>query len=101
MDQNVGVHSVLSTIQKIVGLFKTLINFCLLQFDDLATLMIPRIIGYVKLTNEVRIVIKHPFKLTLEQKLLYFIMYMNHDDMYDPLMWNQKKNVVCFHWISH
>jgi hypothetical protein len=73
MDQNVGVHNVLATIQKIVGLFKTLINFSLLQFDDLTTLMIPTIIGYVKFTNEVHIVIRHPFKLTLEQKLLNFI----------------------------
>lgn len=88
MDQDVGVHSVLSTIQFFLGLFKTLIYFSLLQFDDLVTLMIPTIIGYVKLTNEVRIIIRHWSKLTLEQKLLYFIMYIKHDNMYDPLMWN-------------
>jgi hypothetical protein len=88
MDQNVGVHNVLATIQKNVGLLKTLINFSLLQFDDLATLMIPTIIGYVKFTNEIHIVIKHLSKLTLKQKLLNFIIYMKHDNMYNPLMWN-------------
>ncbi len=83
-----GVHNVLATIQKIVGLLKTLINFSLLQLDDLATLMIPTVIGYVKFTNEVHIVIRHPFKLTLGKKLLNFIRYMKHDNMYDLLMWN-------------
>jgi hypothetical protein len=75
------IHNVLATIQKFVGLFKTLINFSLLQFDDLTTLMIPTIIGYVKFINEIHIVIRHPSKLTLEQKLFNFIIYMKHDNM--------------------
>ncbi len=41
-----------------LGLFKILINYNLLEFDELSTLMFPTIAHDMKSTNEVHFVIK-------------------------------------------
>jgi hypothetical protein len=43
INQDVGVWNVLSTMQAIISLFKTLTNFCLSKFNELCALMTPTI----------------------------------------------------------
>jgi hypothetical protein len=48
-------------------------------------------------TNDHHIQISHPSKLTPEQCLLLFILYMKHYhvSMYDAFVWKWSKNVIC------
>ncbi len=48
MDQNVSVYNVFTIMQATLSLFKTLTNFSLLEFDELATLVVPTIQAHVK-----------------------------------------------------
>ncbi len=50
-------------------LFKTLIKFNLLKFDELTILMVPTIAAHARFTNESFIVTSWPTKLSLKQQL--------------------------------
>jgi len=78
------------------SLFKTLTNFTLQKFEELVALVVPTIDTHVQSTNDAHIVCGRPTKLTLEQQLLQFILYMKHDNvvMFDAFMWNWSKSNV-------
>jgi len=80
-----------------LGLFKILINFNLLEYDELSTLMVPTIAHDMKSTNEVHFVIRWPIKLNPNQQLFQSIMYMKHDNIviYDTFLGNWNNNVIC------
>jgi hypothetical protein len=48
IDQNMIVYNVFTIMQATPSLFETLINFSLLEFDELATLVVPTIQAHVK-----------------------------------------------------
>jgi hypothetical protein len=48
IDQNVSVYNVFTIMQATPSLFETLTNFSLLEFDELATLVVPTIQAHVK-----------------------------------------------------
>jgi hypothetical protein len=48
IDQNVSVYNVFTIMQATPSLFKTLTSFSLLEFDELATLVVPTIPAHVK-----------------------------------------------------
>jgi hypothetical protein len=48
----INVQDMLATLQVTLALFKSLTNFTLVEFDELATLVILRIKTHVKSTNE-------------------------------------------------
>jgi len=78
------------------GLFKTLTDFTLSEFEELAKVVVVTIIGHVRSIREAHCTSNQPSKLTLEQCLLNFILYMKHDNItkYDAFMWNWSKNVI-------
>jgi hypothetical protein len=80
-----------------LGLFKILIYFNLLDFEELSTLMVPTIAHHMKSTNKVYFVLRWPIKLNPKQQLFQFITYMKHDNMimYDTFLWNWNNNVIC------
>jgi len=52
MDSSVGVWDVFATMQATPRLFKTLTNFTLAKFDELALLMAPAIVRHAQSTCE-------------------------------------------------
>jgi hypothetical protein len=52
VDLGVGVWNVLATMQTTLGLFKTLTNFNLAKFDELALLVAPTIVCHAQSINE-------------------------------------------------
>jgi hypothetical protein len=71
------------------SLFKSLTNFSLTGFEELAQLVVPTIIGHAKSTKEPHHISKWLSKLTLEQRMFNFILYMTHDNVtkYDAFLW--------------
>lgn len=63
------------------GLFKTLTNFTLSEFEELVKVVVLIIIGHVRSIGEAHCTSNQPSKLTLEQCLLKFIFYMKHDNI--------------------
>ncbi len=80
VDHTIGVWDVLATMWTTPSLFKTLTNFTLQKFEELVALVVPTIDTHVQSTNDAHIVCGRPTKLTLEQQLLQFILYMKHDN---------------------
>ncbi len=92
------VFKICSTKMQVTpSLFKTLTNFNLLEFEDLFVLVVPTVQAHAKTINETHIVLRQSTKLTPNQCLLKFILYMKHDNvvMYDAFMWNQSKCIIC------
>jgi hypothetical protein len=90
VDHKIVVWVMFSTMRITPSLFKTLTNFNSLEFEDLFVLVVPTIQAQAKTTNEAHIVLRRSTKLTPNQCLLKFILYMKHDNvvMYDAFMWN-------------
>ncbi len=95
MDLNIGVRDVLITMWATPSLFKSLTNFSFIEFEELAQLVVPTIIMRGPL-GEPHHIFGRPSKLTLELRLLNFILYMKHDNVtkYDAFLWNWSKSVI-------
>jgi hypothetical protein len=85
INQDVGVWNVLSTMQATLGLFKTLTNFSVWKFNEHSSLMTPTIQAHVQATSKTHIVVGWLTKLTTNQQLFQFILYVKHGNviMYD------------------
>jgi hypothetical protein len=57
IDKNVSVYNVFTIMQATPSLFETLTNFSLLEFDELATLVIPTIQARIKSMGKACIVV--------------------------------------------
>jgi len=81
---------VLAAMWTTPSLFKTLTNFTLPKFEELTTLVVPTIESHVRSTDDAHIICGQLTKLTLEQPLFQFILYMKYDNvvMFDAFMWN-------------
>jgi hypothetical protein len=66
VDLNIGVRDVLTTMQAMLGLFKSLANFNLIEFKELVQLVVPTIIAHVRSTKEPHRISEPPSKLTAE-----------------------------------
>ncbi len=73
MDLNVGVKNVLMTMWAMPCLFKSLTNFNLIDFEELAQLVVPIIIGHARSTKETHHISGQPSKLTMEQRLFNYV----------------------------
>ncbi len=93
INPNVGVLDILTTMRATLGLFKSLINFTLGKFEELAQLVVPTIISHARSTWEPHCTVGQPSKLAPKQRLLHFILLMKHDNVikYDAFMWNWNK----------
>ncbi len=87
----------LTTLQSTLALFKNLINFIAIEFEDLASIAVPIVISHARSTSKTLIVFGKPSKFSLEQRLLNFVFFLQHDNVtkYDYLMWDWAKNLVC------
>ncbi len=96
MDLNIGVRNVLTTLWATPCLFKSLTNFNSTEFEELAQLVVPTIIGHARSTKETHHISRQLSKLTLEQRLFNFILYIKHDNVtkYDAFLWNQNKSAI-------
>jgi hypothetical protein len=52
VDPTTGVWDVLTTLQSTPTLFKNLINFVAIEFEDLASIVVPTIISHARSTSE-------------------------------------------------
>jgi hypothetical protein len=94
VDPTIGVRVVLTKLQSTPTLFKNLINFIAIEFEDLASIVVLTIISHAWSTSETLIVFRRPSKFSLERCLLNFVFFLKHDNVteYDPFMWNWAKN---------
>jgi hypothetical protein len=96
VDPNIDVQNVSMTMQATPCLFKSLTNFNLTEFEELAQLVVPTIIGHVRSIGEPHHISKQLSKLTLEQHLFNFKLYVKHDNVtkYDAFLWNWSKSAI-------
>ena len=81
VNPNVGVMNVFNHMREVSTLFKVLTNFEVPNFDEFASLVCPTICDNARSTTCESIMSGKPMKLTLEQHLLDFIMYLKHNNV--------------------
>ena len=74
-----GVHDVLESMKSSLGLFNVLTNFSIQEFDELYHMVCPTISAHAQSTDDICVLLGHPSKLSLEQQLLGFLLYMKYD----------------------
>jgi hypothetical protein len=86
---NISVQDIMVTMWTMVSLFKTFINFLLEELEELVQLVVQIIINHASSRREQYHIFKQPSKLSLEQHLLNFILYMKHGNVtkYDVFLW--------------
>lgn len=96
-NHNVGVMDILSRMHEVSALFKVLTNFKICEFDELATLVCSTIRNNAHNMGIARVMSSRPMKLTHEQHLLNFVMYLKHDDEinYESFQWNVTPTTLC------
>ena len=96
MNPHEGVCDVLGSMRSILGLFKVLTNFSQEEFDELCIILCPTIIAHTRSIGDLRILPRHPSKLTPEQRLLGFLLYLKHDctTALPGFLWNWTKSSV-------
>lgn len=97
VNHNVGVTDILSRMREVPVLFKVLTNFEVREFDELSSLVCPTINDNARSTGVERVLSGRPMKLTPEQRLLNFIMYLKHDNVisYESFQWNVARSTLC------
>ena len=91
-----GVCDVLGSMRSTPGLFKTLTNFSTEEFDNLYQIVCPTISAHARSTIDLCVLPGRPSKLTLEQRLLGFLLYMKHDPTttLPSFLWNWDKSSI-------
>ena len=86
----------LGSMRSTPGLFKTLTNFFVEEFDELCHIICPTITAHAYSIGEIRVLTGSPSKLTPEQRLLSFLLYIKHDPntSLPSFFWNQAKSLV-------
>jgi hypothetical protein len=64
VNPNVGVCDMLAWLKETPGMFKTMTNFTLPEFEELCTAVCPLIAGKTRSTSEPQILRGHPSKLS-------------------------------------
>ena len=97
VNTRVGVRDLLAWLKETPGMFKTITNFTLPEFEELCSLVCPLIAENARSTSEPQIRGGRPSKMTPVQKLLNFIWYMKCDNVttYDSYHWNWSANSIC------
>lgn len=97
VDPLVGVKDYLATLRAAPWMFKVLTNFTMSEFDQLASLVVPTIKNHARSTGLRHGVGGRPSKLSPEQRLLNFIIFMKHDNAvrYDAFRWNWNPGSMC------
>lgn len=90
IDTNVGLHDIFHDMCALPLCFKTHTNFTLTKFEELCFLVVPIVLGNARSTDIACVVSGRPPKLSLEQCVLHFKLYMKHDNAnsYDSFHWD-------------
>ena len=96
VNPNEGVRDVLATMRSTPSLFKGNTNFTLQEFDELCLLVVSVIVANARGTGQNRILPGRPSKLSPEQRILNFLLYLKHDNItiLDTFMWNWSKSAI-------
>lgn len=97
VNPDIGIRDLLASMRATGNaLFKNMTNFSLEEFDKLCVLVCPLIHSHARSTGEEHILSGRPSKLTPEQRLCNFIMYMKHDNVctYDGFQWNWSRTAL-------
>ena len=91
-----GVRDILGSMRSTLGLFKVLTNFSIEEFDELCIIVCPTIIAHALSIGDLCILFGRPSKLTPEQQLLGFLLYLKHDSTtaLPGFLWNWTKSSV-------
>jgi hypothetical protein len=97
VDHGAGVRDVLATMKVVPSMFKVLTNFTIEEFNELSASVCSVIASYARSTGEIIKKGGRPPKLTPQQRLLNFILYLKHDNstIFDAHQWNWAKSSVC------
>ena len=79
MNPHEGVRDVLGSMMATPGLFKILTNFSIHEFAKLCNLVCSTIVAHAQSMGTIHVLSRHPSKVSLEQRLLGFLLYMKHD----------------------
>lgn len=87
---DVSVWDILTTMQTMLGLCKTLTNFTLKKIEKLAQLVVANITSLARSIEEPHRIFGQPSKLVVYQHLFNFIFYVKHNNVikYDDFTWN-------------
>ncbi len=86
----------LKTMWATRGLFKSLSNFTLGEFEELLQLVVPTIISHARSIRESHRIYGRPSKLAPKQHLFSFILFMKYDNVtkFDAFIWNWNNNAI-------
>ena len=89
------MRDMLGNMKSLPSFFKQNSNFLLHEFEESCCLVVLVINENARSTNFPRVVSSHMLKLTLEQRLLNFILHMKHSNIntYNFLHWNWSRFV--------
>lgn len=96
VDQSIGVTDQLSTLTRMPSLFATVTNLSVEMFNELASSVCPVIQTHARSTGDIHTGRGRPSKLSPEQRLLSFLLFLKHDNstVYDGHHWNWSKSSV-------
>ena len=96
VDASQGVKDQLVMIRN-PSLFKTMTNFTCEEFEELSQLVCPVIALTARTTGEIRGLLGRQPKLSPQQRLLHFVLYLKHDNtvIFDSHCWNWSKSSAC------
>lgn len=96
VNHNLLVSDVIGSMAPIPQHFKDLTNFWPEEFNELCRLVCPVISSNARITGVSHILSGRPPKLTPEERLLSFILYMKHDNTIyvDAQRWNWSRTSV-------
>lgn len=91
------MNDLLGQLAKNLSQFRDLTNFSVEEFFELCKRVVPTIESNARSTGRRHVVSGHPSKLTTEQRLLNFVLYMKHNNVIylDNMLWNWSRSVVC------
>jgi len=97
VDPDAGVRYVLLTLQHTPDLFKSITNLTAVEFELLSTLVCPLIMMTARTTGKQRSLFGRLPKLSPQQRLLHFLLYLKHDNAsrYEGFVWNWSKSSSC------
>ena len=93
VDTTLGVTDQLAPMMRLPSLFKNMTNFTVEMFEELIDLVCPVIANNARSTGDLHTERGRPSKLTPQQRLLSFLLYMKHDNstVFDGHHWNWSK----------
>jgi hypothetical protein len=97
VDHATGVRNVLETMKIVPSVFKVLTNFTTTEFEEISSIVCPIIVSHARSTGEIIRGAGRPPKLSPQQRLLAFLLYLKHDNttIFEAFQWNWAKSSVC------